>query len=174
MDRKEKDRELGQIAVDRGYITLINLEEALRHLEAPEYEDQSLLQYLVDNNLMTRGQVSVVIAKHRGVEVDEILEQQNDSAASHEQVSGQSTPGNVEDLAQFFKAKPGQINVLPAIILNFFIPGSGYFYLGKPQKAILMIVLALIFVWTIIVPFGVFVYSCVDAWNIVNSKNNYN
>jgi TM2 domain-containing membrane protein YozV len=55
-----------------------------------------------------------------------------------------------------------------ATLLSFLIPGLGQFYNGDHKKGGVMLGAAVLFVWTLIVPFGVWIWSMVDAHRVAS------
>lgn len=167
----DRDREFGKIAVDLGFLTLIDLEDALNRTS----EDKSLVEVLTSEGKISREQIAKVVAVQRGVE----LEDDEEPEESQPQRRGSEFLGvdakNPEDLQKFAKEifQPGnkQKDILASIVLNFVWPGAGYFYLKKIPKVIICTVLVLLLFWTVIVPFAVLIYSCVDCYKIASSRS---
>jgi hypothetical protein len=167
----DRDREFGKIAVDLGFLTLIDLEDALNRTS----EDKSLVEVLTSEGKISREQIAKVVAVQRGVE----LEDDEEPEESQPQRRGSEFLGvdakNPEDLQKFAKEifQPGnkQKDILASIVLNFVWPGAGYFYLKKIPKGIICTVLVLLLFWTVIVPFAVLIYSCVDCYKIASSRS---
>ncbi|MGM0601255.1 MAG: hypothetical protein ACQETH_15705 [Candidatus Rifleibacteriota bacterium] len=171
MDRSEADREFGKIAVDQGFLTLIDLEDALSRTS----EDKSLVEVLTSEAKISREQIAKVVAVQRGVELEDDEEPEENQPQRRDSEFLGIDAKNPEDLEKFAKEifQPGnkQKDILASIVLNFVWPGAGYFYLKKFSKGIACTVAVLLLFWTVIVPFAILIYSCVDCYKIASNNN---